>query len=438
MTGYLGRPSQTVVYFGEPEGGPTVWSAWSLSSLCSRNFRCGAARPKPGQATNRSAGSNTTERPSAQTAHFGPRFFRRTVVAAVAGGTAFASVALLGAISAPVASAAASAPVAAQCNPADGYPTTAPLHGAGREVSCNISVVNSVSSSGAPSSTITTTACLAAAGVLPPAGCTARVASSTQLVSTVNQCNGIIVGGGSNLICNVTFTNDVSTGTPTSGATVNQCIGSGTGGGTEPTVVCAPVANTTNATVTQCNGSGNGGGGTMRVKCTVSGAATALPVTINQCNGSSNGGGSTVTCTTTIANNFLVPSATTTGTTPPSGAGGSGTTGTPGAGGTTPGAGGTTPGAGGTTPGAGGTTPGGSGVTGLIGSAAPAGGSTNLGTTGVIPSGAPQTGLGGASHSRNDALLFAGMLSLIGAGLALAVALGRRRTLSFPGADETT
>jgi hypothetical protein len=388
-----------------------VGSAWSLSSFCSRYFRRGAARPK-----------------TAQAGHLGSHFFRRAVVAAVAAGTAFASVALLGVISASVASAAASAPAAAQCNPADGYPTTSILGGAGREVSCNISVVNSVASSGATSSTITTTACLAAAGVLPPAGCTTRVATSTQLVSTVNQCNGIIVGGGSNLTCNVTFTNEVPTGTPTSGATVNQCIGSGTGGGTDPTFVCAPVASTTNATVTQCNGSGNGGGGTMRVKCTVSGAATALPVTINQCNGSSNGGGSTVTCTTTIANNFLAPSATTTGTTPASGSGGSGTSGTPGAGGTTPRAGGTTPG--------------GSGATGLTGSGPGPGGSigksTNLGTIGVIPSGAPQTGLGGASHSRDDALLFAGVLALVGAGLASAVALGRRRTFSLPGANETT
>jgi hypothetical protein len=358
----------------------------------------------------------------AQTALTGSRILRRSLVAAVAAGTAFASVAVLGITSAPVASAAASAPAAAQCNPADGYPTTAILGGAGREVSCNISVINSVSSGGATSSTITTTACLAAAGVLPPAGCTTTVATSKQLVSTVNQCNGIIVGGGSNLTCNVTFTNDVSTGTPTSGATVNQCIGSGTGGGTDPTFVCAPVGSTTNATVTQCNGSGNGGGGSIRVQCTVTGADSALPVTINQCNGSSNGGGSTATCTTTIANNFLAASATTTGTTPTSGTGGSGTTGTGGAGGVTP------------------ATPGGAGATGLTGSpprGRPTGSTTNLGTVGVIPTGAPQTGFGGASHSRDDDLLFAGALALIGAGLALAVAVSRRRTSSVQGADET-
>ena len=416
-----------------------MWSAWSLSSFSSRNFRRGAARSRPVQATNGLGKSKRLKRSSiTPTGLTASRSFRRSLITAVAAGTAFASVAVLGLTSAPVASAAASAPAAAQCNPADGYPTTAILGGAGREVSCNISVVNSVTSSGATSSTISTTACLAAAGVLPPAGCTTTVATSTQLVSTVNQCNGIIVGGGSNLTCNVTFTNDVSTGTPTSGATVNQCIGSGTGGGIDPTFVCAPVGSTTNATVTQCNGSGNGGGAPMRVKCTVSGTDTALPVTINQCNGSSNGGGSTATCTTTIANVFLASLPTTTGTTPPtSGTGGTGGTGRSGGGGSggsgTAGTGGT----GGTTP----ATPGGSGATGLTGSAAGAGGSTgsttNLGTTAVIPTGAPQTGFGGASHSRDDNLLFAGVLALIGAGLALAVAVGRRRTSSVQGADET-
>jgi hypothetical protein len=127
-----------------------------------------------------------------------------------------------------------------------------------------------------------------------------------------------------------------------------------------------------------------------------------------------------VTCMTTVTNNFLASLPTTTGTTPTSGTGGSGATGTGGAGGVTPA---------------------GSGVTGLTGSAPGAGGSTgpttNLGTTAVVPSGAPQTGFGGASHSRDDNLLFAGVVALIGAGLALAVAVGRRRTSSVQGADET-
>jgi hypothetical protein len=355
----------------------------------------------------------------------GARVFRRCLVAALAAGTAFASVALIGITFAPAASAAATAPAAAQCNPPDGYPTTAPT-GAGRQVSCNIAITNTETPAGAVSSTMTTTTCLAAAGVLPPAECSTTVIDSTQLVTSVNQCNGIIVGGGSNLICNVIVTNDIASGTATTGATVNQCIGSGAGGGIQPTLLCAPTASTTNATVTQCNGSGNGGGGSTRVKCTVTGASTALPVTINQCNGSSNGGGSTVTCTTTFINEFGSSSPTGTSGTP-SGTGG---TGAPSAGGGTSASGGTgTP-----------ATPGGSGATGLTGTAAGAGGSTGpptiVGTLGAIPSGAPQTGFGGASRSHDSDFLYAAALAFMGAGLAVDVVIRRRRALSVQGAHE--
>ena len=161
---------------------------------------------------------------------------------------------LLASPGSPVASAAATAPAAAQCDP-PAFPT-----GAGEEVSCNIAITNTVTSTNATTSTITATACLAAAGVLPPAGCVTTVTTSNQLVATVDQCNGIVNGGGSNVTCNVAVTNDVPIGTTTAGATVNQCIGSGTGGGGTSTVVCAPVGSTTSATVTQCNGSGTGGG----------------------------------------------------------------------------------------------------------------------------------------------------------------------------------
>jgi hypothetical protein len=383
------------------------------SSQCSRNFRRSPDSP------------SLRQRRSSTQALIRTGILRRWFVAIVAAGTAFAFVGFLGIASAPVASAAASAPAAAQCNP-PAFPT-----GAGEEASCNIAITNTVTSAGATSSTITATACLAAAGVLPPHGCTTTVTTSNQLVSSINQCNGIVTGGGSNVTCNVTFTNDISNGTSTSGATVNECNGSGTGGGTQPTVVCDPVASTTNATVTQCNGSGTGGGGSMRVKCTVSGAATALPVSINQCNGSANGGGSTVTCTTTFVNNFSTSAPTTTttsptspsGTTPASGTGGSGTPGTPGASGVTP------------------VPPGGSGVTGLTGSAPGAGGSTGppaiVGAFGAVPVGGAQTGFGGASHSRNSHLLFAGVLAFVGAGLALTLAIRRRRTFSIQGANET-
>jgi len=240
----------------------------------------------------------------------------------------------------------------------------------------------------------------------------------------VNQCNGIVTDGGSNVYCNVTITNNVPFGTSTAAVTVDQCIGSAKGGGS--TEICAPSGSTSNATVTQCNGSGTGGGtylGETAVGCTVAGGTSALPVTVNQCNGTATGGGSAVTCMTTVTNNFVTPFATATHPTSPPSAGGSGTTSASGSGGATPG----------------GVTPAGSGVTGLTGSAPGAGGSTGpptiVGTFGAVPSGAPQTGFGGASHSHDGDLFFAGVIAFIGAGLALAIAIGRRRTFSA-GANE--
>ena len=246
---------------------------------------------------------------------------RRYLVMTVAVVTALGVLVLGGFFGTKVAGAAATAPAAAQCDP-PAFPT-----GAGFQVTCTITIANTVTAAGASSSTVTATACLAAAGVTPPSGCTTTVSPSNQLVTSVDQCNGIVVGGGSNLTCDVSVVNTIPTGAATSGVTVNQCIGSGTGGGTQPTLLCAPVAGTTNATVTQCNGSGNGGGASTRVQCNVTGSTTAEPVTVNQCNGSSNGGGSTVTCATTFTNNFVAaaPTATTTTTTaPPAGAGGGG------------------------------------------------------------------------------------------------------------------
>jgi hypothetical protein len=205
--------------------------------------------------------------------------------------------------------------------------------------------------------------------------------------------------------CNVTVTNNVPVGTSTPAVTVDQCIGSATGGGS--TQACAPAGSTTNATVTQCNGSATGGGtynGETTVGCDVTGATSALPVTINQCNGTATGGGSAVTCMTTTMNNFISPTTTTTTPTSPTGS------------------------------------THGSGVTGLTGSAPGAGGSTGpptiVGAFGSVPSGGPQTGLGGASHSRDSNLLLAGALAYVGAGLALALAILRRRTISVQGANE--
>ena len=374
-----------------------------------------------------------------------PSVLRRCLIAIVGVVTTLSSLVLIGGLAGvPAASAAVSAPAATQCDP-PAFPT-----GAGFQVTCTIAIANTVSSSGAVSSTVTATACLGAAGVLPPFGCTTTVTPSNQLVTSVDQCNGIAYGGGSNVTCNVSVVNTIPTGKATTGVTVNQCIGSGGDGGTQPTVVCAPVASTTGATVTQCNGSGNGGGASTRVQCDVTGGSSAEPVTINQCNGSANGGGSTVTCMTTFTNNFVAAAPTTTTTVPtapttpttvpakpttpttPSGTGGTtgtGTTATAGKGGTAA-----------TGTAAGTSSAVGSGVTGTTGSAAGAAGSTGtsavVGALGVIPSGSPQTGLGGASHARDDLLLIPGGVAIVGAMLAIAFAIRRRRSFLLQGSRE--
>jgi hypothetical protein len=387
-----------------------VYSAWSLLPLHgSRHFRRAnsSGRVPPAQAENASARS-TRPRLRRQSNIRGSA--RRGLLAAVAAGTAFAAIAFLGLASAPAVSAATPAPSVTQCNQPD-FPITA-----GFQVTCSVTVVNTTTSTGATSSTVTTSACLAAAGVPFPScplnsGPVVSTTISTQLVTSVNQCDGIVTDGGSNVYCNVSVTNNVPLGSSNPAATVDQCIGSATGGGS--TQACDPGGSTTNATVTQCNGSGTGGGtynGETTVDCDVTGATSALPVTVNQCNGTATGGGSAVTCMTTMANNFVTPTTPTptpTATSVPAGVGGSG----------------------------------GSGVTGLTGSAPGAGGSTgpptNVGVFGSIPSGGPQTGLGGASHSRDTIFLFAGALAFLGAGLALTLALVRRRTISLQGVDET-
>jgi hypothetical protein len=388
-----------------------VWSAWSLSSRHFRNsrraFRTGATQPE--RATSRSRAGSV----------------RRSLVIAVAAGIAFASLAAIGLSTATVASATNSGPPAvAQCNPPE-FPS-----GDADQVNCILTVVNTVSSSGATSSTVTATACLAAAGVAFPScplsvGPVTSTTTSTQLVTSVNQCNGIVYGGGSNTYCSVNVTNNVPVGTHAPAVTVDQCVGSaGGGGGGGSTQVCNPTSSTTTATVTQCNGSGYGGGtygGETTVACTVTGGTSALHVTVTQCNGTGYGGNSAVTCMTSFTNNFT-PAAASSSPTSPSGAGGSGTTAAQGAGGATPG----------------------SGSTGPTGSAVGAGGSAGtgramgLGTIGVVPTGAPQTGFGGASRSRNDALSYAGVLVLIGAALASALAIRRRRTGFMLGVHETS
>jgi hypothetical protein len=324
-----------------------------------------------------------------------------TVVVAAVGSI---SLLALGGLTAVPASAASGAPAVSQCNPPD-FPT-----GAGYQVTCTVSVENYTTSTGATSSTVTTSACLAAAGVVFPScplnlGPVTSTITSTQLVTSVNQCNGIVNGAGSNVYCNVTVTDNIPAGTPTSGVTVDQCIGSAA----TSTEACAPLGSTTNATVTQCNGSANGGGtyaGEPAAGCTVTGADSALPVTINQCNGTSNGGGSAVTCMATMADVFVPAS--TAPTPAATGTGGTAAGGATASGGLAGGSGGAV-GAGGST----GTASGAAGATGTVAS--------------VIPTGAPQTGFGGASLSTSPALVYVGGVALTAAVLTMVLAIRRRR-----------
>ena len=340
--------------------------------------------------------TSSTESPAARI----DRRWRRSLLAVVIAAVGSVSLLALGGLAATPASAAATgAPAVSQCNPPD-YPITA-----GFQVTCTVTVENYTSASGATSSTVTTTQCLGAAGVVYPScplsiGPVTSTVTSSQLVTSVNQCNGIVTGGGSNVYCNVNITNNVPAGTPESGVTTDQCVGSVTGAG--GTMACNPTSSTTNATVTQCNGSVTGGGtyaGEPTAACTVTGAATADPVTVNQCNGTATGGGSAVTCMTAVSDVFAA--ATTTPTSAPTGAGGAS---------------------------------GASAIGGGSGGAVGAGGSTGLaGAAGsvatVIPTGAPQTGFGGASESTDPALASVGGAALAAAGLTMVLTIRRRRQL---------
>src|ERR1700728_1546970 len=137
-----------------------------------------------------------------------------------------ATLIVTGIVEVPAASAAVAS--VAQCN-ADTYPT-----GAGYQVTCTVTVVNTITAAGAESSVVTATACLAVAGVLPPSGCTTATTSLDELTTTISQCLGIVGGGGSNMTCNVVISNDVPTDTQTSDVSVYQCVGSDGGGGGSP------------------------------------------------------------------------------------------------------------------------------------------------------------------------------------------------------------
>jgi len=196
----------------------------------------------------------------------------------------------------------------------------------GQGLSCTITIVNFVTSSGTATttpSTVTLTRCVGAAGPIGAGAgtCSTTTSTSPTPITSIQQCDGVSNGGGGVLICTVTMTNNFS-GTPAqplAPATTYQCIGSAiTGPGAPGT--CTPVntpgiTSVTAATVGQCNGSGNGGTSVGFI-CTVSTGSTAttvLPVNIDQCNGSANGGGALVKCQATVnsvVSAVLTPTAT--------------------------------------------------------------------------------------------------------------------------------
>jgi hypothetical protein len=125
-------------------------------------------------------------------------------------------------------------------------------------------------------------------------------------VTTVNQCNGTVQGGGATLRCSVNITNNFVNIDPGSTAvTVDQCVGSGDG----QFIGCNPLQSTTSAVVTQCNNSAYGGN-LVQMTCTVTGTmSSAFTMTIDQCNYSAYGGGSLMICSTSLVNQAAPASA---------------------------------------------------------------------------------------------------------------------------------
>jgi len=176
----------------------------------------------------------------------------------------------------------------------------------GLTVDCNVTVVNTLTDDPATTGSVIT--------VRNHTGATSTT-TSTDIVTSVSQCNTSARGGNGTLRCHVDITNNISMGgaATASTATVSQCNGNQPDGlGTAPHT-CSPVANTgSGATIFQCNNRTGDGGGLVNVEpefshCTASGTSSAsLPVTVNQCNeDSADGGGGRVSCSTTITNNVI-------------------------------------------------------------------------------------------------------------------------------------
>lgn len=182
----------------------------------------------------------------------------------------------------------------AQCNGINNTP--------GLTTDCSVSVVNTLTDDPATTGSVVTVN-----GV---------TTTSSDIVTSVTQCNSSSRGGGGTLQCSVDIVNNISINAPSAAvaATISQCNNNqaGDGLGSAPNT-CSPVANAgSGATIFQCNNRTGDGGGLVNVDpefshCSASGTVSAsLPVTVNQCNeDSADGGGGRVSCTVSITTNLI-------------------------------------------------------------------------------------------------------------------------------------
>ncbi len=196
-----------------------------------------------------------------------------------------------------------SAPQAAQAAPYAHCDSVFNSPGLGMD--CTVAVVNNLDlATGVTSSTTTYTRCNGAANTaLSCEGPT--TVSSTELVTSVSQCNSSLDGGGASMHCSVTITNNIVGDATAIGATVNQCNDSLGGGGIVLRACNPDPASTSGAAINQCNNSDNGGGSSLTCLVTAGSTTTAaLYVTVSQCNYSANGGGSLIVCSVGMTNNI--------------------------------------------------------------------------------------------------------------------------------------
>ena len=180
-----------------------------------------------------------------------------------------------------------------QCNGINNTP--------GLTTRCSVSVINTLTDDPATSGSVVTLN----GGSTP----------SSNIVTSVTQCNSSSRGGGGTLDCSVNIVNNIAMSGPSAAtaASISQCNGNQPDGlGTAP-YTCSPVANSgSGATIFQCNNRTGNGGGLVPEEpkyshCSASGmVSSSLPITVNQCNeDAADGGGGKVSCTTSITTNVI-------------------------------------------------------------------------------------------------------------------------------------